>query len=638
MNRNILIATALICSVSVFAATDRNILCSRISKEGLRESLSTDRSWVFLPAYTDRTGWDELLGADKEAYIKRGEEFLNHTWRRVKATDYLEFERSGDRAIMETPLRSNNSAMIYLLIAELAEGKGRFVDQLINGVYAAAEMTTWSMSAHLKRYNDHRSIQPYDKPVIDLMTGDMGNLYGWVHYFMKDEFDKVNPEISRRLKHELETRVLNPYLEFDKWWWDWSRQKTGNSLNNWTPWCLSNILLTAMLVEDDKDRYTEIAYNSVLGVDKYFNFVKGDGACEEGPTYWKHAAGKVLDYMELLRMATGGKFDISNEPLIKEMGEYIAKSYIGDGWVVNFADASAQSMCEPMLVYRYGKAVDSDLIKSFAVQMRKDSLYDYEESDLFEILAAIHAKPECDRYTSEYRRPAFSWYPETEFCYISTPQNLYFAAKGGFNNESHNHNDVGSFSLWADNAPIFIDAGVGTYTRQTFNKKERYKIWTMQSGWHNLPVINGYEQQYGSQYRSKNAKAEKTGFELDFADAYPKEAGVKNWIRKFKIRGRELKINDSYDLEEYKEPNVINFLTWGEIDTSAPGKVCIEINGQNTEMNYDSCRFEVKVEDKELPDPRLNRVWGNKISRISLIDKKKDRKGRYEITIKVDQR
>ena len=39
---------------------------------------------------------------------------------------------------------------------------------------------------------------------------------------------------------------------------------------------------------------------------------------------------------------------------------------------------------------------------------------------------------------------------------------MFVAAKGGFNNESHNHNDVGTFSLYVNTIPVIIDAGVGT--------------------------------------------------------------------------------------------------------------------------------------------------------------------------------
>ena len=41
---------------------------------------------------------------------------------------------------------------------------------------------------------------------------------------------------------------------------------------------------------------------------------------------------------------------------------------------------------------------------------------------------------------------------------------FYVAAKGGHNAESHNHNDVGSFIVYADGYPALIDVGVEAYT------------------------------------------------------------------------------------------------------------------------------------------------------------------------------
>ncbi len=38
--------------------------------------------------------------------------------------------------------------------------------------------------------------------------------------------------------------------------------------------------------------------------------------------------------------------------------EYMSRSYVGNGWVVNFADASAQGGGDPLLIYRFGKAVN----------------------------------------------------------------------------------------------------------------------------------------------------------------------------------------------------------------------------------------------------------------------------------------
>src|SRR5919202_1922411 len=50
-------------------------------------------------------------------------------------------------------------------------------------------------------------------------------------------------------------------------------------------------------------------------------------------------------------------------------------------------------------------------------------------------------------------------------------QGLYLAAQGGHNAESHNHNDVGNFLVYADGKPAIIDVGVETYTAKTFSAK-----------------------------------------------------------------------------------------------------------------------------------------------------------------------
>ena len=121
--------------LSMQAYEEKNILKNQATKEQVKESLVMNQQWVKYPAYTDRQGWDKYLGAFKDYYIKRGEEKLHFDWKIVRATAYLEFERSGDRNIMQGPLGQNTQAVADLLMAELAEGKGRFIDDLIDGVF-----------------------------------------------------------------------------------------------------------------------------------------------------------------------------------------------------------------------------------------------------------------------------------------------------------------------------------------------------------------------------------------------------------------------------------------------------------------------------------------------------------------------
>lgn len=633
MKKLTLLLFTLLCTTVSFAYTERNLLQKQADINILKEILVLNQQWVTYPSYTDRVGWDSFLGTFKDGYIRRGEKLLDYQWQLINATDYLAFERTGDRQIMEKPFDTNNNAIADLLMAELAEGKGRFLDQLINGVFHSCEMSSWAISAHVVLQHSHRALPSYDNHVFDLVSGDLGGLLSWIHYFMHDSFDKVDPEISRRLRHELQTRILDTYMNDDSFWWMARNYKKGSMLNNWNPWCNSNALMCFMLLENDRDTLAKAVLATMESVDKFLNYIKADGACEEGPSYWGHATGKTLDYLELLSDITGGKVDIFQEPMIKNMGEYISRSYIGKGWVVNFADASARGDGDSYLIYRFGKAVESDEMKGFAALLYDSSTSPENGRDVFRTLASVAVDKDLRKTEPKHESRFFTWYPETEFCYLSTTEGLFLAAKGGYNDESHNHNDAGSCSVWMDQTPILIDAGVGTYTRQTFSG-ERYSIWTMQSNYHNLPMINGVPEKNGRDFKATEVKAGKNSFSANIATAYPKEAKVKKWIRSYSIKGKQTQICDAFELEEAIASNVINFMTWGEIDYSEKGKVNIKVNGVEAVLQYDTKKFELSVEPKELTDSRLSSVWGKVIYRLSFTTKQHPDRGNYLFTIK----
>lgn len=619
-----------LCFADVNAYTERNILQNKTSKEELKTFIVTDQKWVTYPDYGNRNEWDKLFGESKKTVIEKGEKCLDYEWQVVKATDYLEFERTGNRQIMEKPFGDNNQAIMQLLLAELAEGKGRFIDQLINGVFHTCEMTSWALSAHLITQPSHRTLPDSQYQLIDLTAGDLGGLLSWTYYFMHDEFDKIDPEISKRLYRELDKRIMTPYLENNNFWWlAWNYK--GQMVNNWNPWCNSNALMTFMLLEDNPDRLSDAVYRSMISVDRFLNYVHSDGACEEGPSYWGHASGKALDYLVLLEYITNGKISVFDNSQIKSMGEYIAKSYVGNGWVVNFADASAKGGGDPYLIYRYGKAVDSDELKQFASMLNSKNGISFTGRDVFRTLEALRISDELANYTEKYKSSNFTWYPETEFCYLRNDK-AFFAAKGGYNDESHNHNDAGTFSLWVNNTPVIIDAGVGTYTKQTFSS-ERYSIWTMQSNYHNLPMINGVPQKYGRKFKANDAKASKNSFSVEIASAYPDEAAVESWVRSYKFSKNSLTISDDFRLSESKSPNVINFMTWGDVDIQNNGIVFITIDGVKVKLNYDSDLFELKKETVEISDKRLSDVWGNKIYRLSFTSKANNLSGHYSFKI-----
>ena len=623
-------------TTTMFAYTERNLLQNSVTKEQLKEALIMNGEWVPYPAYSDREGWNSLLNdEDRQTLINAGEKMLDYKWQVIRATDYLEYERSGERNIMQNPYEANRKAINMLMMAELAEGKGRFVDQLINGVFFSCEMTSWVLSAHLPRQSTKRSMPDWREQIIDLGSGNYGSMLAWVYYFFHDTFDKANPVISLRLRHELQERILDPYMENDREWWMAFYWKPGEIINNWNPWCNSNVLQCYLLLEEDRDKLTDAVWRTMQSVDKFINFVKSDGACEEGTSYWGHAAGKMYDYLQILSDGTNGKVSLFNNPMIRRMGEYISRSYVGDGWVVNFADASAKGGGDAPLIYRYGRAVGSEEMMQFAAYLLKGKRPTIPlGNDVFRTLQCVLLNKGLEQTRPAHNVPACTWYPETEFCYLTNNSGWFLATKGGFNNESHNHNDAGTFSLYINITPILIDAGVGTYTRQTFSS-ERYSIWTMQSNYHNLPMINGIPQRFGQEYKATNVvcKEKQRFFSADISTAYPEEAAVNSWIRSYKLENKRLVITDKFSLKETRAANQVNFLVWGDIDISKAGKVIVKVGEEQATLEYPA-NFKATLETIELPDTRLSNVWGKQIYRIVLTDSQKKLEGNYKFIIK----
>ena len=634
MLRTGVLFVCLITASTVFA--QKGLLAKRLAGRDVAALILPASKWVTYPAYPDRAGWDRLTGSRREEIIKEGEKYLNYEWKVVKATDYLAFERTGDREIMQQPFGKNNTALGALFIAELAEGKGRFMDQIINGVWHTCEMSTWVLSAHLPVQRSKRSLPDVNETIIDLTSGDLSSMMAWIHHFLSGSFDKVNPVISARIRKEVKDRMLDPYLTRSDYWWMALSGNPDQMVNNWNPWCNFNALTCFLLMEPDAKRRAEGVKKSIASTEKFIDYTKDDGACEEGPSYWGHAAGKMYDYLQILSYATGGSLDIFQEPKIRNMGEYIARSYIGDGWVVNFADASAKGGGNAGVIHRYGKAVGSTEMMSFAAYLDRRSPHrGIEERDLFRALEGLQYDSDLDKSTPAMSKAPWSWYPQTEFCYMRSGE-AFFGAKGGYNAESHNHNDVGSFVYFVKTSPIFVDAGVGTYTKFTFSS-QRYSIWTMQSNYHNLPMINATPQKDGRNFRSRqvNFDTARRTLSLDIAGAYPTEAAVKTWQVDYNLSADGLlDIRHAFELSEAKAANHLNYLCAVMPDMISPGVIRLKNGNAVVELNYDAKVFEPSVEKVAIDDVRLSRVWGDALYRLTLKALKTTPKGKYKITIK----
>lgn len=633
---------------------ERNLITSALGRLGPGLLAPQDSCWLPYPEYGDREAWKAMFGDYARDIIAEGEKYLDYRWQPVLASAYLEYERTGDRKVMERPYEANRKALNILALAELAEGKGRFIDAVADGLWFSCQMFSWAYSAHLPNQSSSRSLPDPAEQIIDIGSAGYAASISLVCSLLGERLDAIDPSITAAARHAVKDRILGPYMDsslHEAHWWlaeDWS---PGQIINNWNPWCNSNVLLCYLLVENNRDLVDKAIRFSAASTDRFLNYVKDDGACEEGPAYWEYAAGKLYDYLKILECATGGDFNLFGNSLVRNMGEYISRSSIGNGWVVNFADATARMTPDIPLVYRYGKDCHSREMEDFALSLLYDgtcfrrpriplgndfwrSLESIRYSSMMEQdLDSLNALCLSGENASGYMYglpeavrslrsgvPACTWYPETEFAYMRNSDGWFLAAKGGNNNESHNHNDVGTFILFIDSRPVFIDAGVGTYSKKTFSH-ERYTVWTMQSSWHNLPEINGTSQIFGDQFRARDTECDtrKRIFSSDISGAYSSAAECLTWTRRYSLKDHVLEITDEFSLSERVAADTVNFLVCGNAEVAPDmSAVMIGTDGISVSLDYPE-GMGVDVARIPLDDPHLGGIWGSSLERISFV-------------------
>lgn len=640
MKRSIALLLLACFSFVGFSQEERDILQKEAREAGLAQTLVEDFSDLDFPTYKDRNFWNNLPDHLKQQYIREAEKALDYDWPIVKATDYLEIIRSGDRR--QSEYSAPRSALLSLVMGELVEGEGRFIDQIVNGVWYYSEQTWWGWSAHLTMQKAPHGLPDADEPVIDLGVGEISNILSWTWYLFKDEFNEIHPLIAHRLKNEIMEKAVIPYYERNDFWWmglDGSR-----SVNNWNPWTNHNMLTSILILEDDHMQKLKGVQKVIRSLDVFVNGYPSDGGCDEGPSYWGRAGASLYQCLDLLKRATDGKFDVYGNELIKKMGTYIYKAYIDYPYFINFADADATTGSRPEIIYRYGKDINDPLMQKFGafLAQKQDWGEEIPGGKIDEQIMQLMHLEEIENAPAENALIRDFWLPETEVAGArdqeGSSEGFFFAAKGGHNAESHNHNDLGSCVMYYNGKPCLIDIGRETYTAKTFSSR-RYEIWTMQSQYHNLPKINAHGQAPGQRFKAHNtsfkADSKKAVFSADIADAYPEEAAVKEWIRTYRLeRGKKFVIQDKYELEQVlEEPTTLNFVTSCKVKKKEPGILQLEGDDFVINMAYNEETVSPEIEFNEVTDSKLKEYWPEGVTRIIFTINQPNTRGKNEIVM-----
>jgi len=610
---------------------ERAFLAGQYDLKYLQKVIIPRDDWHPYPDVNEPEGWQSLPDAVRNGHIALGEEALGKEWESLPATVFLEFVRTGNRSNYSSLTFGRRRQLAQLVLAEVMEGEGRFVDDIVNGIWAISEESFWGIPPHLAVQRAGRGLPDVAEPIVDLFAAETGSLLAWTLYLVGDRLDEISPLIRERIHLEVDRRILTPNLEREDFWW---MGYGPHNLNNWNPWINSNWLTMVLLLERDEERRLKSIHKIMYSLDQFIDGYPCDGGSDEGPSYWSRAAGSLLDALELLGSASGGAIDIYEKPLIQEMGKFIYRTYISSEYFINFADASPRINVAPALVFQYGRAIKDSLLTGFAAfsaekQGWGEGAIPGSFGSLGRQLPALFLIDDL-RSTQPAEPQALDfWLKDIQVMGARSVEGssagLYVAAKGGHNFESHNHNDIGNFLVYADGRPVLIDVGSGVYNATTFGE-HRYTNWNVQSAFHNVPTINGIMQKDGREFTARNVQYSSSGRQasltLDIAGAYPEEAAVQSWVRSVTLnRGQSVEIRDEYRLEEIRGPLTLNLMTSLSPAVHEPGRITLATTDGapvSATIDYDHERFDVTFEPIPLEDERMRRNWGDRLTRIIL--------------------
>lgn len=539
-----------------------------------------------------------------EDVIKAGNGFLSEPIRALRFSDYKIFDTTGSRKEYEDEYFHRRGRLNTLAILSLALEEDRYISALEDAIWAICDEYTWCLPAHLygeslvvlkepKGYEKqtlqrHKSIREHDRNV-DLFASDTGHSLAEICSLLEN---RLSPLVVHRARELVKKRVLDSYSRINPaFWWE-----TCN--NNWAAVCAGAVGSAALYLIEDSSALAPVVLRVIHSLEAFLSGYENDGACTEGLGYWNYGFGFYATFAQLLRERTCGKIDLMQGEKIRQICLFQQKCYLSENKVVSFSDAKLTSQFYPGL---------TNYLKSR-----------YEEVEIPELkYSCKFSDIRCHSWPSDIRN--FVWaspdmastglsdasYYLKDAQWLVTRLNTggstaAFAAKGGHNGESHNHNDVGHFILHVNGESLLTDTGSGEYTKQYFGP-ERYSYLCNSSRGHSVPIIDGSYQQEGKEYSAtvleQSSTCDNEIFSMDIAKAYS-DSNLLSLKRSFvfeKNRQPRLVLKDSYRFAKSPKAITERFVTFREPMLLAPGKAEIPGDSGSIILLYDADKLDFSV-------------------------------------------
>ena len=588
-----------------------------------------DPAPLLFPPAADRAAWRKAAGAKRtenlrKKVLKDAEAALDAPIPELRASEFMRFVRNGNRRGYETPYFARRYNLEVLTLAEALEYRGRFLDPMIDYLWAILSEPVWTLPAHCTprkftkagaQGGEEIDPLPFDPcENIDLFSAETAMVVTQTLRLFEPELAECSPNLVARLRQILFERVVTPFAGGGVPFW-WSE-----GINNWTPWVVSNLLdpIRYLLADRDPSLCLDLLRRLTACTDRFLARYPADGACDEGPGYWNVSPARLFWVLEELLLMSHGKVNGFRDPQVRIMGEYIVDSHLGGNYFSAFCDSPVTLPLLPSgVVYRYGERTGSEKLMHFANREPQAKLQLAHTSLLCSLAQLFWLPAEPEKTPPE---PAAAWYPSTQQAFLKGA-GFSLAVKAGSNGEGHNHNDVGQFILFRNNRPFLVDLGHTEYTRFTFSK-QRYENWQLTSLAHNVPAIDGAGQPPGGEFRARSVtfRDEESCaiFEADLAGAYAPETGLEELRRTliFDSAAGKVTLTDRWRAAKPVEVTT-PFFTPAVIEGNGPTVFLLTSGGVKLSVTF-AGDGAIRPETRELEDLLAKRNWGDSIHLLTV--------------------
>lgn len=462
-----------------------------------------------------------LVGEIHEEAVKAGREPLPE----LTFGEFHKFASVGTRRDYEKPYFERRGRLLALVLASLLEDTDAYMETLENVIWAICGEYAWAVPAHLpSQLEQARTARLPMWQVVDLFAAETAHALAETLYLLED---RLNPWVADRIREELERRVYQPLFNTPHHF-HWEAVT-----NNWSAVCAGAVGMAALLTVDNRERLAGMLDRVVRAMESFLAGYGEDGCCPEGIGYWSYGFGYYVFFAEMLHTYTGGEIDLLQGEKIRRIAEFPTGIALTSPQFVNFSDASESYIVNPGMCSRLTKrlGVTSPPLKGVR-SFHQDHCYRWPQL----VRMIVWTDP---AHISDTVKEGSYYYPDTEW--LIDKRNIQghfiaFAAKGGHNDEPHNHNDLGHFIVHAGGDNLLSDLGAGLYTKDYFGPL-RYTLIHNSAEGHSIPLVNGIPQSAGSASRAKVAENEEAAgrrrFGLELGGAYPEEAGLQAFQRSF---------------------------------------------------------------------------------------------------------